>query len=646
MLHDPVVWVKRLLVLRELRLDSVVRDIHLHRGLNILWARPSGPGEARLNEGRLSGHTAGKTTFCRLIRYLLGEERFAAPRVQERMRTGELKEGWVIGEVVVGGQPWVVGRPFALYQHPFASRGSSVDEAIAEKGPFQEYRDALGAATTDKLHVARLPTSGTAIDWPLLLAWLTRDQEARFSGVEDWRSARSESTSPNPPAADRGAVLRAVLDLLSDQEAALQRRWAELDRSKEEIERKAAGAGVIAADRRRRLARTLGIGGAEISRVGGGAGQSAEAPGEPEAGTGLFDPAIVRIEERKKAAARALSHLGDVEAAAAEAQRARDESARERDELSGNLKALRRRQEAEKGRRGPADIALGLPAAGRCNVPLAIARERGCPLVEEAPPPAAMAKPGPAEGEGEGEIEGIEAIAEAHARAEQEAAERADAARRWAASLAEASAKAAEEQASLREIERLVAELRAAEKEVEDVTREGALRASKMESVTDQRSALRKAHQTARERLSVRFESILKSLLGDQMGGEIQITRDGIEPVVKERGDRESAAMDTVKVIAFDLAALSLGFEGHGHFPGFLLHDGPREADMDQAIYDRLFLYARRLEEAFPSPGSIGFQYIVTTTTPPPASMRMLPWLLDPVLDASTPEGRLLRMDL
>lgn len=643
-LHDPVVWVKRLLVLRELRLDSVVRDIHLHRGLNILWARPSGPGEARLNEGRLSGHTAGKTTFCRLIRYLLGEERFAAPRVQERMRTGELKDGWVIGEVVVGGQTWVVGRPFALYQHPFASRGSSVDEAIAEKGPFQEYKDALGAATTDKLHLARLPSSGTAIDWPLLLAWLTRDQEARFSGVEDWRSARSESTSPNPPAADRGAVLRAVLDLLSDQEAALQRRWAELDRSKEEIERRAAGAGVISADRRRRLARTLGIGGAESSRVGGGAGRSDEAQGEPEDVTGLFDPAIVRIEERKKAAARALSHLGDVEAAAAEAQRARDEAARERDELAGQLKGLRRRHGAESGRRGPADTALGPPAAGRCNVPLAIARERGCPLVEEAPPPAAIAAPGPAEGEGD--VESVEAIAEAHARAEQEAAERADAARRWAASLAEASAKAAEEQASLREIERLVAEVRAAEKEVDDVTREAALRASKMESVTDQRAALRKAHAAARERLSMRFESILKSLLGDQMGGEVLITRDGVEPIVKERGDRESAAMDTVKVIAFDLAALTLGFEGHGHFPGFLLHDGPREADMDQAIYDRLFLYARRLEEAFPSPGSIGFQYIVTTTTPPPASMRMLPWLLDPVLDASTPEGRLLKTDL
>ena len=78
-----------------------------------------------------------------------------------------------------------------------------IEEAIALGGPYQDFRDAVSAATTDKLHVARLPSSSSAIDWPLLLSWLTRDQEARFAEVDEWRSARSESTSPNPPAANR-----------------------------------------------------------------------------------------------------------------------------------------------------------------------------------------------------------------------------------------------------------------------------------------------------------------------------------------------------------------------------------------------------------------------------------------------------------
>ena len=648
--HEPAVWIARVTILRELRADAVVRDLHLRRGLNVLWARPYPAGEPRLNEGRLSGHTAGKTTFCRLLRYLLGEERFAAPRVQDRIRTGDLRDGWVLGEVIVSGQSWTVGRPFALHLHPFAAKGLSFEEAIAQRGSYQEFREAVSAATTDKLHVARLPSSGAPIDWPLLLAWLTRDQEARFAGVDDWRSARSESTSPNPPAADRGAVLRATLGLLSDHEATLQRRWAELDRSKDEIDRREGGARVIASDRRRRLALELGL---------------------PSAGSAdLFDPAAAKIEERRAEVTKAKAHLADVEIATAEAQRSRDEAARERDELAGQIKLLARRRDSQfapvtvEGRPsartlrvvdgGEAEI-LGPPSAGRCNVPLRIARERGCLLAGEpvtttgaraSEPVASTGVSGPVAVPKTLDLDAeIAALTREHDQAVHLAGERADALARSASALSFARSAASEADSALRSVERLVEELRAAEDELEEVTRESALRQSRMETVTEQRAALRRAHASARERLSDRFQSILKALLGDQFRGEVVLTRDGVEPVVRERGDRESSAMDTVKVIAFDLAALTLGFEGHGHFPGFLVHDGPREADMDQAIYDRLFLYAREMEEAFPS-ASIGFQYIVTTTTPPPASVRKAPWLIDPVLDASTPEGRLLGMDL
>ncbi|HEX7602923.1 MAG TPA: hypothetical protein VF316_15005, partial [Polyangiaceae bacterium] len=96
---------------------------------------------------------------------------------------------------------------------------------------------------------------------------------------------------------------------------------------------------------------------------------------------------------------------------------------------------------------------------------------------------------------------------------------------------------------------------------------------------------------------------------------------------------------------AFDLAALTLGIEGHGSFPGFLIHDGPREADLDLPIYAQVFRYAVQLEQAFD--GDPGFQYIVTTTTPPPEDLQESGrWLLDPVLDASVREGRLLKEDL
>lgn len=114
---------------------------------------------------------------------------------------------------------------------------------------------------------------------------------------------------------------------------------------------------------------------------------------------------------------------------------------------------------------------------------------------------------------------------------------------------------------------------------------------------------------------------------------------------MQQRGEVAGAALSTIKLLAFDLAALTASIEGHGHFPGFLIHDGPREADMDEALYQRLFLFGRLLEAPFEG-REPSFQYIITTTAAPPDEVRTGRWTLQPVLDASTPEGRLLGLDL
>src|SRR5204863_4882998 len=72
--EEPALWVSKLAVYKDWppSNDTLLRQvIELRRGLNILWAQPNGS----TNEAsRLAGHGAGKTTFCRLIRYVLGEE--------------------------------------------------------------------------------------------------------------------------------------------------------------------------------------------------------------------------------------------------------------------------------------------------------------------------------------------------------------------------------------------------------------------------------------------------------------------------------------------------------------------------------------------------------------------------------------------
>ena len=77
--------------------------------------------------------------------------------------------------------------------------------------------------------------------------------------------------------------------------------------------------------------------------------------------------------------------------------------------------------------------------------------------------------------------------------------------------------------------------------------------------------------------------------------------------------------------------------------PKFLLHDGPRVADISRAIYHRYFEFAEDLERR--AKGRPNFQYIITTTEPPPERFVAEPYLRLK-LDASRPEDRFLKCNL
>ncbi|PKN50028.1 MAG: chromosome segregation protein SMC, partial [Deltaproteobacteria bacterium HGW-Deltaproteobacteria-20] len=194
---EPVLWVRRIRVLRELQPgdEYVVRDVELRRGLNIVWAPPeaSTNGNALFRSG-VAGHTAGKTTFCRLVRHALGEGGFAAEATRRRIRE-TLPAGWLLAEVVVAGRLWTVARPFGLGHHPFCVEASDADQVLAggERVEFQMFLDAVGTAVTGPLPACRFPTREESVRWPHILPWLTRDQECRFADFLEWRHSSSGS---------------------------------------------------------------------------------------------------------------------------------------------------------------------------------------------------------------------------------------------------------------------------------------------------------------------------------------------------------------------------------------------------------------------------------------------------------------------
>jgi hypothetical protein len=107
-------------------------------------------------------------------------------------------------------------------------------------------------------------------------------------------------------------------------------------------------------------------------------------------------------------------------------------------------------------------------------------------------------------------------------------------------------------------------------------------------------------------------------------------------------GDRSTPAIDSVKILAFDLAAMCRAIEGKTHLPALLIHDSPREADLGLSIYHELFRLMIDLEKIGGAPL---FQYLVTTTTRPPEELAAFPWLRV-TLHGAPAKDRLLGRDL
>ena len=74
-LAGPRLWVRRLVIWKEPGGEKV-RDISLRPGLNVIWSPDGADDAASAEQANAIGHGSGKTLFCRLIRYCLGEDRF------------------------------------------------------------------------------------------------------------------------------------------------------------------------------------------------------------------------------------------------------------------------------------------------------------------------------------------------------------------------------------------------------------------------------------------------------------------------------------------------------------------------------------------------------------------------------------------
>ncbi len=617
---EPRLWVRRLIIWRDK--GEVLREITLRPGLNVIWSPDA------VADGASIGHGGGKTTFCRLLRYCLGEDSFA-PAGQRRATFDKMPNGRVGVEVRLDGQDWAIVRAFTNFNEDWAFANATLDQSIegiqsTGMGPFR-------VAVTEALlgdAVQLMPKSiGEGAAWPAVLAWLTRDQECRFGHLLDWRDKDSDSNSPvrGRSVEERLTIVRAVLGALTSDELSTE------------------AARTAAAEQANKLTSAIGRLDWQIGRwrdeLMTGLGQ----------GAGLGPTDLDAATFSKAAAEKLSAALGlgkqqsptDLPAARAEQKRLEDVERAADNAVQRRATEISERDRSLKLRKSElpqlSAAAATVPICSLCHAPVGTLHTCDA-VVRKDEFNRALAGYKSEEAElvtlrgGEGGLRQAHAIAHQQLNLQRKIVDRLI----EAAGLSSVVVRRAQALvADAGRYERLLVERKAA---TDGLARLEAER-DRLKGVVD------KHLSSARDllnQLSERCDLVVRHLVPGDVSGSAVLDGKGLHLHLKMGGDRSTAAIESLKVVVFDLAMLTLAIEGRTRFPSFLVHDSPREADLDLLVYHRVFEFAQTLEQYGPVPQ---FQYVVTTTTAPPQHIADG----EPVrltLKGAPSEGRLLMTDL
>jgi hypothetical protein len=628
--QEPTLWLKRLVILPELDAADPIRDIVFRRGLNIVQTRRRYTGE-----DNVVGHSVGKTLLMRLIRYTLGEQHFAVAQVRARI-ANILRHGRVVAHWRVNCVDWIVARPMqeGRSMKSVAVRGDDWRAAISNEDahePFAGFLAAVDGATLSGLSEFTLPRARRSPKWSDVLGWLARDFECGYRAPNDWRHDDADS-GPSLDRDDNSVILQWMSGLMGAEEIALkQRHHALLD------ERQTAKADRDSAQK------TIDVSGPILfARL--------ELPDDREVvddAEGLF---AVRTVEMAKAKIESLTRL---------IEERRAESAIEALELAEkNAQASVTAAEAQvlevveaiafvKGRIAQIDVADSRDGYGMGS-PYENCPSEPCPmrLANRASPSADPAR--------DSQLSSLrEELAEAQRSRDDRVRSRDDLKTAHANavnSLQIESDRLALEKAG---IDQAIGRWQGYQSDAESYSQARKTFADSVDTIESLDARIEESSQAQESvrqnlrarlnRLSACYDKVLKAVFGEKASGRISVDGKGLHPMPDHRLAPNGAALSVMTtVLAFDISSLAASASGVGHHPRLLLHDSPREGDMEEPLFHRLFETARALELLF-GQSEPSFQYIVTTTTPPP------PELADEsgpyvrlTLDARTDAGHLL----
>lgn len=636
--HEPRLWVRRLALFEDPK--TLKRDIPLKPGLNIVWTPDmSSSGQSAL------AHGSGKTTFCRLLRACLGEPDYATDSQRTRLMA-KLPNGLVAAEVIVDGICWIAVRNLGLGSGSFVVRTDSIEDALArgrQEGDAASLDPIITKAFFSALNGRSPQEVGDEHIWDVLRAWLSRDQECRLGDILAWRTSKTQTRSRAQVLSETAklTMVRLALRALDAEEQQAAARERELANAADEERKKHAYGEQRRAEKLGALRNSLGVeeevgiddtldqkGLVTLAETTLAEAMRAELPTPPDV-SALFDR---------------LADLNTQRAAYVEDRQTKDRDAERKRREAENL-----RSEASVGE---IDISQGrIRVCSICRVPIDQVLAQGCGISLERCDVAAIKaeiaekqrKAANLDQEAEGAETEAKHITAAITQIDQEIRAAEGQAKDADAALRAAQQAAANIQDRVYQARRLLDDARTLRQSSATAT-PASLTTDDLDAVRAQLEQGRKRAQQAIQTLEDRYRGIMSAWLPEGVDGAIKLDGKGlkVDAQFSGRGEVSTAALDSLKIVAFDLAALHLAVEEKADLPAFLIHDSPREADLDGTLYARLFELVQRWED---EAGPACFQYIVTTTTAPPEKLQNDQYVK--LRMSSTPaEQRLFRMDL
>lgn len=652
---EPLFWIKEMRVLSKMDASdsSLVRMVKFRKGLNVVWSPPT-DNEPNANQ-RLSGHASGKTTLCRMIRYVLGEQRIGTENFRDAI-THKYPEGVVAAEVRLDGETWSVARPFTTWTSAkgHSRRGAGLDMFLAEPmkaGLYDDFRTALEAAARKIVPFDKLPDGSPLCLWHYF-PWFTRDQEAQFLKLYAWReNTSSEADSPMLKQDQKAFVMRSVYDPATTDELDLITEYERLGLDivqAQKAEIKLSGACESDREWLVRMDMTKGLDvdnelvcSALVDELKVARERVETVPIDVSAKRTMLEMSVQRafgeLDDAKTVLRQCLdfrkvqyAKLNDLERAANDTITPPPPQ-EDRVEAAANLKPNRR----------------------FCAVPLIIAHQKGCKVVDEYV---------------QAETQKNEAKETIHKVAVESASAQRAIIRELEDKIEEARKDVDVQQKNydlalerkdeyVREIERGIREkvqvisnaiafierYRADAKRLADIRKSIENDKNLRKNISAQLAKLRSSRENSAD-MSIYFHHVIQYILGSKVVGKVLADNSSVSlKCTFNDSTYNSAALDAAYNVMFDLAVLVMAIQGKSTHPKFLLHDGPRVADISPAIYHRYFEFAEDLEHR--AKGQPNFQYIITTTEPPPERFRNEPYLRLQ-LDASRSEGRFLKCNL